>query len=60
MNFVFISPNFPAAYERFCFGLKENGANVLGIGDAPYDSLSDTLKYALTEYYRVEDMKNYD
>ena len=60
MNFVFISPNFPTAYERFCFGLKENGANVLGIGDAPYDSLSDTLKYALTEYYRVEDMKNYD
>ena len=60
MNFVFISPNFPAAYERFCVGLHENGVNVLGIGDAPYDSLSGALKYALTEYYRVDDMKNYD
>ena len=60
MNFVFISPNFPAAYDRFCLGLHENGVNVLGIGDAPYDSLSDTLKYSLTEYYRVDDMMNYD
>ena len=60
MNFVFISPNFPTAYERFCAGLRENGVNVLGIGDASYDSLSDTLKGALTEYYKVDDMKNYD
>ena len=60
MNFVFISPNFPTAYERFCEGLHDNGVNVLGIGDASYDSLSDRLKNALTEYYRVEDMRNYD
>ena len=60
MNFVFISPNFPAAYERFCIGLHENGVNVLGIGDAPYGELSEDLRYALTEYYRVDDMKDYD
>ena len=39
MNFVFISPNFPTDFAQFCVGLKENGANVLGIGDAPYDEL---------------------
>ncbi len=60
MNFVFISPNFPTDYARFCVCLKENGVNVLGIGDAPYDSLRDDLKWALTEYYRVDSLENYD
>ncbi len=60
MNFVFISPNFPSSYEHFCIDLRENGVNVLGIGDAPYDSLTDSLKAALTEYYRVDSLKNYD
>ena len=32
-NFVFISPNFPDNYWNFCRRLKENGLNVLGIGD---------------------------
>ena len=43
MNFVFISPNFPENYAGFCVGLKENGVNVLGIGDCPYEHLSDEL-----------------
>ncbi len=60
MNFVFISPNFPESYSRFCRGLHENGVNVLGIGDASYDSLNDELKSSLTEYYRVDDLRNYD
>ena len=60
MNFVFISPNFPSSYEHFCIDLHENGVNVLGIGDAPYDSLTDSLKAALTESYRVDSLKNYD
>ena len=60
MNFIFISPAFPANYENFCLELKKNGVNVLGIGDTPYDGLTDTLKYALTEYYKVESMENYD
>lgn len=60
MNFIFISPHFPANYWNFCAQLKENGVNVLGIGDAPYDSLVSGLKHALTEYYRVDDMENYD
>ena len=40
MNFVFISPNFPQTYWNFCERLRSRGVNVLGIGDADYDSLS--------------------
>ena len=60
MNFIFISPQFPPIYWNFCDRLRRNGVNVLGIGDSPYDSLSDGLKGALTEYYRVENMEDYD
>ena len=60
MNFVFISPNFPETYRWFCVRLKENGANVLGIGDAPYSELHPELRDALTEYYRVHSMEDYD
>lgn len=60
MNFVFISPNFPHTYWQFCDRLRRNGVNVLGIGDAPYDYLEEPLKEALTEYYRVDNMENYD
>ena len=60
MNFIFVSPNFPHTYWNFCDRLKKNGVNVLGIGDAPYDSLEEPLKAALTEYYKVGNMENYD
>lgn len=59
-NFVFISPNFPTNYWQFCRELKNNGLNVLGIGDQPYDELMPQLRDSLTEYYRVSTMENYD
>ena len=59
MNFIFISPNFPRTYWNFCDRLKKRGVNVLGIGDAPYDGLPSELKGSLTEYYKVNDMKDY-
>ncbi len=59
-NFVFISPNFPANYWMFCHELKKNGLNVLGIGDQPYDELSDDLKSSLNEYYKVSNLENDD
>lgn len=59
-NFVFISPNFPTNYWQFCRELKNNGMNVFGIGDAPYNELSDDLKNSLTEYYKVGSLENYD
>ena len=60
MNFVFISPNFPEAYRWFCIRLKENGVNVMGVGDCPYDNLHPELRAALTEYYKVDSLENYD
>lgn len=60
MNFVFLSPHFPPNYYLFCVNLRQLGANVLGLADEPYDMLHPELKAALTEYYRVNDMHNYD
>jgi len=60
MNVVFLSPHFPPHYFRFCLNLKAAGANVLGVGDKPYDNLSQDVRAALTEYYQIDDMHNYD
>ena len=59
-NFIFISPNFPTNYWMFCKELKNNGMNVLGIGEQPYDELSDNLKNSLNEYYKVNSLENND
>lgn len=60
MNFVFVSPNFPLNYYHFIVSLHKNGVNVLGIGDTPKESLSAPLQEALTEYYYVSDLNNYN
>ena len=60
MNLVFISPHFPSTYWHFCAGAKANGVNVLGIADTPYDNLPWELKQSLTEYYRVQNLEDYD
>lgn len=59
-NFIFISPNFPTNYWQFCAELKNNGFNVLGIGDCPYDNLAVNVKNSLCEYYKVGSLENYD
>lgn len=59
-NFIFVSPNFPDNYWKFCRHLKNDGFNVLGIGDCPYDRLTAELKRSLTEYYKVGDLENYE
>lgn len=60
MNFVFLSPNFPKTYYNFTERLKRNGVTTLGIGDEPYDQLSEECKNSLVEYYKVENLENYD
>lgn len=60
MNFVFISPNFPKIYSHFVKSLKDNGVNVLGIGDEQFNELNQELKDNLTEYCFVSDMNNLD
>jgi len=60
MNIVYLSPHFPPQYHRFCRHLKQAGANVLGIGDAQYDHLAMEVRDSLTEYFRIDDMHDYD
>ena len=60
MNFVFLSPHFPPNYYQFAVALKNNNVTVLGLGDENYDGLRPELKSALTEYYRVGDMHDYN
>ena len=60
MNFIFLSPHFPPNYYRFCVQLKNLGARVLGLADEPYGLLNHELRNALTEYYLVNNMHNYD
>jgi biotin carboxylase len=60
MNVVILSPHFPPNYYSFCVQLRWLGVTVLGVADEPYDLLRPELRDALTEYYRVDDMHNYD
>ena len=59
-NFIFISPNFPTNYWKFCAELRRNGMNVFGIGDCPYDDLMPELRGSLNEYYKVSSLENYE
>ena len=49
----------PLHFWHFCDRLKHLGANVLGVGDAPYDQLSQEVKASLTEYYYVTSLEDY-
>ena len=60
MNFVFLSPNFPKTYYHFTQSLRNNGVTTLGIGDTPYDELSQECRDSLVEYYKVNSLENYD
>ena len=60
MNYLLVSPNFPISQEFFAKGLKEKGINVLGVGSESYDALSQTLKDNLTEYFKVNDLEDYE
>ena len=59
MNVIFISPHFPQTYSHFCSHLRANGANVLGIADAPWNELNDELRGSLTDYYKVNNLEDY-
>ena len=60
MNLIFISPHFPQTYWHFCAGLKANGVNVLGIADTNYENLPWELRQSLSDYYKVNDLGNYE
>ena len=60
MNYIFISPAYPVTCTHFCEQLNRQGVTVLGIGDVQYDELNDSLKDALTEYYYLDTLEDYD
>jgi biotin carboxylase len=60
MNVVFLSPHFPPNWYRFAVGLREAGANVLGIADVNHDQLRPELQAALSDYYRVASLSDYE
>jgi len=60
MNFIFVSPNFPVRYFKWVEALRDHGVCVLGIGDSPSFDVHPRLQNALTEYYYVSDLSNYE
>ena len=60
MNFVYLCPDFPPNFTLFSRRLAELGVKVLGVGEAPLESLSTPLGEALCDYYRVRDMHDRD
>ncbi|MDO4465727.1 MAG: carbamoylphosphate synthase large subunit [Bacillota bacterium] len=60
MNVIFISPNYPRHFYQFCERLKVRGVNVLGIGDQPWEELSDPCKHAISDYRYVSSLSDYD
>lgn len=60
MNYIFISPHFPVNYYNFIPHLRSFGITVLGIADEYFENLRPELKYGLNEYYKVNDLHNYD
>lgn len=60
MNFVFLSPHFPPNYYLFCRRLKEAGFTVLAIGEPEFGELVPELREALTWYYKVGNLHNYE
>lgn len=60
MNIVLLSPHFPPNFYNFAVALQRLDVSVLGIGDAVYHELRPELRDALIEYYRTDDMGDYD
>ena len=60
MNFVYLSPNFPPNYRDFVRGLKEIDVQVLGVGETAYNDLGPELQGWLHEYYKVDNLQDYD
>jgi len=54
VNVVFVEPFFPPNQRQFVRALSAAGANVIGIGEYPEDSLDDELKSWMTHYHQVQ------
>lgn len=59
INFVVLSPRQSENFQRFVSALNAHGAKMLGISTEPFDSLPKLLREALTDYYQVDNMEEY-
>ncbi|GAA5159776.1 ATP-grasp domain-containing protein [Ornithinimicrobium tianjinense] len=53
MNIVFVEPHFPRNQREFPRALASVGANVIGIGETPWEYLDDQLKSWMVHYEQV-------
>lgn len=53
MRVLFVGPHYPVEMPQFVLGLHEVGAEVIGLGDASLDAMSDPLRRVLRDYLRV-------
>jgi len=53
MNVLFLEPAFPASQRHFVRALAAVGANVIGIGERPYEWLDDELRGWLGGYQQI-------
>ena len=57
---MFISPTFPETYFQFPRAWKNLGGNALCIGEDSYESLPNVMKEAMSDYYQVSSLENYE
>lgn len=60
MHVIFLAPHFPANQRRFVRGLKQVGAMVTGIGDAPAHQLDPEVRGMLDAYEEVGNVTDVD
>ncbi len=53
MNVIFIEPGFPANQRQFVRALASIGANIIGIGERPYDWLDEETRSWLGSYQQI-------
>ena len=53
MNIIFVEPHFPRNQREFPRALAAVGANVIGIGETPWDYLDHELKSWMVHYEQV-------
>lgn len=53
MNVIFLEPGFPASQRQFVRALVSIGANVIGIGERPYEWLDEETRSWLVSYQQI-------
>ncbi len=56
MHVLFVAPHFPSYQKEFVRGLKQVGAHVTGIGEAPAHALPESVKRWLDGYEQVSNV----